>query len=62
MPFNFRKTIRIMPGVNVNLSKTGVSLSVGPRGAKVTLGRRGIRTTASLPGTGVSWSKLFRRR
>jgi uncharacterized protein DUF4236 len=31
----FRKTKKIAPGVNVNLSKRGASFSVGPKGAKV---------------------------
>lgn len=48
-----------MPGVRINLSKTGPSISVGGRGLTANASRRGIRTTAGLPGTGFSWSKLF---
>jgi hypothetical protein len=59
MGFFFRKSIKILPGVSINLSKTGASLSVGPRGAKVNVGRRGVKTTTSVPGTGFGWSKLF---
>lgn len=62
MGFRFSKSIRILPGVRINLSKTGASLSVGGKGASVNASRRGIRTTAGLPGTGMSWSKLFGRR
>ena len=33
MGFRFQKRIKIMPGVRLNLSKSGASWSVGPRGA-----------------------------
>jgi hypothetical protein len=59
MGFNFRKSIRIAPGVRINLSKGGISLSGGTRGASINLGRRGVKTTLGAPGTGFSWSKLF---
>ena len=36
MGFRFSKRIKILPGVSINLSKSGVSASVGPRGAKST--------------------------
>lgn len=62
MAFRFSKSIRILPGVRINLSKTGASVSLGGRGASVNASRRGIRTTAGLPGTGFSWSKLFGSR
>lgn len=61
MPFNFRKSIRILPGVRLNLSKTGASVSLGGKGAGINIGRSGVRTTVSAPGTGFSWSRLFRR-
>lgn len=32
---SFRKSIKILPGVRLNLSKSGVSASLGPRGATV---------------------------
>lgn len=49
----FRKRIKIAPGVNINLSKSGASLSVGPRGAKVNFGKRGTYVTTGIPGTGI---------
>jgi hypothetical protein len=59
MSFRFRKSIKIMPGVRVNLfaSKSGLSpsLSVGPRGASVSVGKRGVHGNVGLPGTGVSY-------
>lgn len=49
----FRKRIKIAPGVNINLSKSGASLSVGPRGAKMNFGKRGTYITTGIPGTGI---------
>ena len=54
MGFRFQKRLKILPGISVNLSKSGISTSIGPRGAKVTLGNGKRRTTVSLPGTGLS--------
>jgi hypothetical protein len=49
-----RKTV--LPGLRVNLSKSGPSLSVGVRGAHVTFGRRGVTRTVGIPGTGVFYT------
>ena len=57
MGFRFRKSLRILPGVKINLSKTGGSLSLGGRGASVNLGRKGVKTTVGLPGSGMSYSE-----
>jgi len=46
----------VLPGVRVNLSKSGPSLSVGVRGAHVTLGRRGVTRTVGVPGTGIFYT------
>ncbi len=54
--FRFRKTIKVLPGVNINLSKTGVSTSLGGRGASVNVGTQGQRTiNIGIPGTGLSY-------
>lgn len=58
MGFRFRRTIRIMPGVRLNVGKRGVSASVGVRGAHVTVGATGIRKTVGVPGTGMSWTSF----
>ena len=57
MGFRFRRSIRLLPGVRVNLSKSGSSLSVGRRGATVNFSKRGTRATVGIPGTGISWSE-----
>lgn len=51
----FRKTITILPGVKINLSKTGVSTSVGGHGATVNVGTRSRTVTLGIPGTGLSY-------
>lgn len=42
MPFTFRRSKKIAPGVRANLGKRGVSLSLGGKRAGVTVGRRGV--------------------
>jgi hypothetical protein len=51
----FQKRLRVLPGVRINLSKSGASASIGPRGADVNIGSRGITTNAGIPGTGLSY-------
>jgi hypothetical protein len=55
MGFRFRRSIRIAPGLRVNVGKRGVSLSAGVRGASVTVGSRGTYTNVGIPGTGLSY-------
>ena len=62
MGLRFRRSLRIAPGLRLNLGKQGASVSVGGRGAGVTLGRNRIRTTVGIPGTGLSYSKSQRYR
>jgi len=52
---NFRKSIRIAPGIRLNLSKRGAGISAGPRGAKVGVGPSGRR--ASLAWKGLQWRR-----
>ena len=50
----FRKSIKIAPGVHINLSKRGTGISFGARGAHVSLSPTGrITKTVSLPGSGI---------
>lgn len=52
MPMTFRKSIRILPGIRVNIGKKSMSLTVGPKnGPKRTWSTTGRRTTSmDLPG------------
>lgn len=56
MGLRFQKRIKILPGVYINLSKSGVSASVGGHGATVNVGADGRRMiTLGIPGTGLSY-------
>ncbi len=48
MGLNFRKSIQLIPGVKLNLSKSGASISAGTQGQ--------VTTTASIPGTGLYYT------
>lgn len=62
MAFRFQRRIKILPGVTVNVSKSGLSTSLGPKGAKVTLGHGKVRKTVGLPGTGLSFTEVSSRK
>jgi hypothetical protein len=53
----FRKSIRLAPGVRINLSRNGISTTLGGRGASLNIARRGTRATVGIPGTGISFSQ-----
>src|SRR5262249_29389277 len=56
MPLRFRRSITLIKGVTLNLSKSGASVSMGPPGAHGTVGRNGVRATAGVPGSGLSYT------
>ena len=56
MGFRFRRSLRIAPGLRINLSRSGVSTSIGRRGAWFTFGPRGTRETIGVPGSGVYYT------
>ncbi len=51
--YNFRKRIKILPGLTMNLNKSGISWTVGGRGAHITYGRNRKTMSVGLPGTGI---------
>jgi hypothetical protein len=53
--FRFRKSFNVLPGVKINLSKTGVSTSVGGKGATLNVGHGKKNVTLGIPGTGLSY-------
>ena len=56
MGLRFRKSIKIAPGLRLNLSKTGVSLTAGTRGFHKTIHTSGrVTTSLGLPGSGLSY-------
>lgn len=59
MGWNFRRSHQI-GGFRVNLSKSGVSYSFGGKGFRVTKTALGsVKATASIPGTGLSYTKTY---
>ena len=61
MGLRFRRSIKIFPGVHLNIGMHGVSTSIGTRGVHITYGANGTRTTIGIPGTGVSYTQLQKR-
>jgi len=55
--FRFRQSFRLLPGVRLNLSKSGISASIGRSGATINIGKRGVRGTVGIPGSGLSYSQ-----
>lgn len=62
MALRFRRTMKIAPGVRLNLSKSGVSARIGLSGAGVTVGRSGTTVSGGIPGTGLSVSEKIKPR
>src|SRR5450755_3950190 len=56
--FRFRRSLKLAPGVRINLSKSGVSSSIGVRGAHVTVGHGQVRETVGIPGSGISYTNV----
>lgn len=56
MGIRFRKSIKLLPGIRLGLSKSWFSFRLGGKGIGVTLSRNGIRGSASALGTGLSYS------
>lgn len=57
MGTRFRKSIKIAPGVKINVGKKSVGLSVGGKHAGMSFNSKtGTRARVSAPGTGLSYS------
>ena len=57
MGLRFRRSIKIAPGVRVNLNKKSASVTFGPKGLKHTVSSTGkSHTTVGVPGTGLSYT------
>ena|SRR5579872_6605699 len=53
MSLRFRRSVRILPGVRLNLGLHGAGVSVGSRGLHVGMNRRGMYSSVGIPGTGI---------
>jgi hypothetical protein len=60
MTWRFRRTLKIAPGVRLNIGKRSVSTRFGPRGAGLTIGTKGTTVSAGIPGTGLHASQRLR--
>lgn len=54
MGLRFRKSIKIAPGIKLNLSKSGIGVSAGVRGVHIGANSRGTYSSVGIPGTGIS--------
>jgi hypothetical protein len=57
MGLRFRRSIRVAPGVRINVGKSSLSVTAGQHGAELTSGTAGTRITAGAPGTGLSYTE-----
>ena len=63
MGFSFRKSLRVGKGGRVNISKSGIGFSWGIPGLRFTRTAKGQnRVTASIPGTGLKWTKTSSKK
>jgi hypothetical protein len=53
MAWSFRRRIKVIPGVYLNVSKRGVSTTVGVRGASLNIRGDGTYANVGIPGTGL---------
>lgn len=61
MAIRFRKSIKILPGVRININKNSSSISFGGKGFRHTVSTTGRNTTTvGIPGTGLSYSKTHK--
>lgn len=55
MGLNFRKRVKILPGLTMNFGKRGTSFTIGKRGASINVSKRGTYANVGIPGTGISY-------
>jgi len=59
----FRKSIKIAPGVKINLGKKSAGISFGAKGVSYSVNSSGRRTsTIGIPGTGISYSTTSQKK
>lgn len=62
MGFLFRRFIKLLQGVRLDVSKSGVTTAIGIKGATVNVGDKGApRATAGIPGLGLSYTEHLHR-
>lgn len=62
MGFHFRRSIKVLPGVRLNVSTSSVKTSIGTKGATVNIGGRdGLRATVGIPASGLTYTEHLHR-
>jgi hypothetical protein len=56
MGLRFRKSIKLVSGVRLNVGLKRASLSIGGRGFTYNIGSKGSQVTVGIPGSGLSYS------
>jgi Protein of unknown function (DUF4236) len=56
MGLRFRRSIKLVPGVRLNVGLRRTSLSIGGKGFTYNVGSNGSRVTVGIPGSGLSYS------
>ena len=59
MGFRFHQSFSIIPGLRLNVSKSGLSASIGGAPFTLNISQNGLMGTASIPGTGLSYRHHF---
>ena len=63
MGLRFRKSIKIAPGVKLNIGTKSAGISLGGKGFRYSINTNGrSTTTVSIPGTGISYSTSSRSK
>ena len=57
MGFRFGRRKKLFPGLTASIGKRGLGIRIGGRGAGFSLGPSGKRASASIAGTGLSYSQ-----
>ena len=58
MAIRFRRSIKIAPGLKLNIGKKGMSVSTGIRGARLIVGTSRTTTSVGIPGTGFGYTNI----
>ena len=57
MGMRFRRSIKLVPGVRLNVTQKGISsISIGKRGATVNINAQGVQANLGVPGTGLNYT------
>jgi len=59
MGLRFQRSIRLLPHLHLNFSKSGISFSLGAPGASLNIGPKGTQGSLGIPGTGLSYRKTM---